>query len=162
MRGQISIEYIIIVGLILFLTIPLLYYATQRSNEDVRSSEIDTAINSIKSTADKVYSLGLGTKDYTWVTIPTGVQEFKVGLGELTDGNDQAGVGINEILFKMSLFGGITDISKSTIAPRICRKSGTTLPTRPGNYKITIEYVNRNEQPDGLCNLEISCGAGQC
>ena len=162
MHSQISIEYIAIVGLILFLTIPLLYYSTQRSNEDIRSSEIDTAINSIKSTADKVYSLGLGTKDYTWVKLPTGIQSFQVGLGELTDETDQAGVGVNEILFKMSIFGGLTDISKTTIAPRICKKSLTTLPTSSGNYKIVIEYVNRNEQPDGLCHIEISCGAGQC
>ena len=160
MHSQISIEYIAIVGLILFLTIPLLYYSTQRSNEDIRSSEIDTAINSIKSTADKVFSLGLGTKDYTWVKLPTGVQSFQVGLGDIDNTGDN--VEPNEILFKISIFGGLTDISKTTIAPKICKKTGTTLPTSSGNYKIVIEYVNRNEQPDGLCHIEISCGAGQC
>src|SRR3989344_3618682 len=126
MHSQISIEYIAIVGLILFLTIPLLYYSTQRS------SEIDTAINSIKSTADKVLSLGLGTKDYTWVNLPTGVQSFQVGLGDIDNTGDN--VEPNEILFKISIFGGLTDISKTTIAPKICKKTGTTLPTSSGNY----------------------------
>ena len=79
MRGQISIEYIVIVAFILFATVPVLYYATQKSNEDIRLSEADTATESMKSLVNKVYSLGKGTRDFTTVNFPSGISDIYIG-----------------------------------------------------------------------------------
>ena len=121
MRGQISIEYIVIVAMVLILTIPILYYATSKSTEDTRLNDAGSAVEAIQSLADKVYYLGKGTRDFTTVTIPSGVTTATV-------------VG-HEINITLGIYAGKNDITRTTLAP-----IGGVLPTQKGTYKIYATY----------------------
>jgi len=148
MRGQISIEYIAIVAFILFATVPVLYYATQKSNEDIRLSEADTATESMRSLVNKVYSLGKGTRDFTTVNFPSGISNIYIG-------NNPGISGPNEIVMKLGIFGSTNDIIKTTIAPSICKQD--PFPLKKGTYRIFAEYVD-----EANCKVRISCGTGTC
>ena len=121
MRGQISIEYIAIVATVLILTIPVLYYATSKSSEDIRLNDAGSSVEAIQSLADKVYYLGKGTRDYTTITIPSGV----------TSTSAQG----HEVLITISIYGGNNDITKTTIAP-----IGGLIPMQKGVYRIYATY----------------------
>ena len=158
MRGKISIEYIAIVAFILFATVPVLYYATQKSNEDIRLSEADTATESMRSLVNKVYSLGKGTRDFTTVNFPSGIQDILVG-GPTGQANP------NEFIMKLGIFGSTNDIVKTTIAPSICLKLDNAqqpiqLPKGKGTYRIFAEYVDRTTP--NICKIELSCGTDSC
>ena len=147
MRGQISIEYIAIVATVLFLTIPLLYYGISKSTEDTRLSEADLAAESMRSLVDKVYALGKGTKDFTWVTFPSGIQNIYIG-GPANE------AGPNEIVIELGIYGGTNEILKSTIVPSMC---SIGIPKGKGTYRIFAEYI---DQPN--CKVNITCGTGSC
>ena len=121
MRSQISIEYIAIVATVLILTIPLLFYATTKSSEDTRLNDAGTAVAAIQSLVDKVYYLGKGTRDFTVVTIPSGVTT--------------ASVQDKEVLLTLGIYGGQNDITRNTIAPMV-----GSIPNQKGTYRIFATY----------------------
>ena len=63
-RAQASLEYVIVVGILLVLLIPLFYYLTYTSSESVKNSQAEDAVKSLASAANEVYSLSPGSKRY--------------------------------------------------------------------------------------------------
>ncbi len=122
MKGQISIEYLIVVGVVLILVIPLFFYSTSKTTTNLRINQADDTVTSLVTAADSVYSLGPGSKDYVWITIPKGTKTSSI-TGQT-------------IQLQLSIFSGTSDVHKTTKA----NVSGT-LPTEQGTYKISVEML---------------------
>ena len=56
-RGQVGLEYVMIVGAILVITIPLFFYALYETNYKVKLSQADDTVNTLANAADEVYSM---------------------------------------------------------------------------------------------------------
>ncbi len=83
MKAQVATEYLFILGLILLVLIPLLYYATKESTSTLGLNDAQDAVQTLAKTADYVYSLGPGTRSVVLITIPQGVYEIRVNGREI-------------------------------------------------------------------------------
>ena len=123
-RGQASLEYAIIVGILMVILIPLFYYALHRSSETVKSSQAEDAVNSLAAAADEVYSLSPGTKKYVWINIPAGVTSAQIQNA-------------TEISLRLGVYDQTGDIVSITKAPIV-----GTIPTAKGTYRIAVELLD--------------------
>ena len=121
-KGQSSIEYVIIVGLILVALIPLFIYSINKVNSEIKINQADDAVTSVANAANIVYSLGPGTKRFVQITIPSGV------VSSLVNGT------IVQLL--LHIYGSTSDFYATTIVP----VSGT-LPTEKGTYTMALESL---------------------
>jgi len=131
-RGQAAFEYMILVGALLVILIPLFNYVGYYSTQNVKVEKLEDAVQTLGKTADSLYALGPGNKDYTWIELPGGLVETKV------DGN--------EILVTAFLFGENSDFYYTTIGP-----VNGSLPDEKGSYKIKLEVLD-----NGIVNIEKS------
>lgn len=155
-KGQVSIEYLMIIGAVFVVIVPLFYYTMAQTSENLRLSQMTDAIETLSIKANSVCSLAQGTTLYADITVPSGIIYTNVTK--------------NIINAKTSRFG---DIYKNTI----CEVNGT-LPSRKGNYRLPITklltgivYIGNmsletvlasctNRQRDGD-ESDIDCG-GSC
>lgn len=127
-------EYIMIIGLLLLVTIPLFVYAFVEVKRSIQMNHADDAVNTIANAADTVYSLGLGSKKYVWITTPGGVTQT------LVDGN--------EVSMKLYIFKGEADVFATTKPVVI-----GSIPAARGQHRISVEslgsgVVRVGEAPD--------------
>ena len=83
-NGQASVEYVILVGILLVILLPLFYYAFMTSSEKVKWSQAESTIYSLAKAADEVYALSPGTKKYVWISIPGGIERSIINGSEVT------------------------------------------------------------------------------
>lgn len=121
-RGQAGIEYVMIVGAILIIAIPLFFYAIYETNHKVKINQADDAVNTLANAADTVYSLGSGSKKYVWVAIPSGVLSSSVNGSEVS--------------LTLSVFSGQSDIHASSKALLV-----GSVPAAKGTYRIAVEAL---------------------
>ena len=126
MKGQTSFEYVILVGAILVLVVPLFYYVSYESSTNLRINQANDAVKSIARTADTIYAFGPGAKNYVWVTIPSGINNVTI-----LD---------NEIIMTLTQYGGKTDLVAYTRA-----NITGNIPSSQGTYKIPIEMLDSDE-----------------
>lgn len=122
-NAQVSMEYVIIVGFILVIMIPLIlifYEHTSSTNEQVITSQVDKIAKKVVDSAESVYYLGEPSKTRIKVYMPTNVEDVII--------NDY------EIVFKVKTRSGITDISQLSSV----NISGSIAIT-PGIHYINIE-----------------------
>ena len=126
-------EYIIIIGAIFVLLIPLLYYAVHESSQKIRLTHAQDAVASLAKTADSVYSFAPGTKRYVWVNLPSGIES--------------ATVKDNTISLELQIFGDISEIYSTT-------KANLTgeLPFNRGAYRIPVELLESGLVQIGKAN----------
>lgn len=133
-KSQAASEYIVLIGILLVLLIPIFYYTLKTSNENIRANQANDAVISIAKAADTVYTLGPGNRKYTWVTIPSGAKMAISG---------------NTILIKLSLRGsqsGISQTAKGQLEAGIIGDSTiSTILNNPaaigkGTYLVKVEY----------------------
>ena len=122
-RGQSSFEYIIIVGVLLIIIIPFFYYAFSESNSNIKLNQADDAVKAIAGAADSVYSLGPGSKQFVYITIPDGVTSTSVTS--------------KTVQLQISIFGGTSDIYATTKA----NLTGS-LPASKGTYRLSLEMLS--------------------
>lgn len=121
--GQSSVEYVLIVGLILVILVPLFAYSINKVNSEIKVNQADDAVTTVANSADIVYSLGPGTKKFVQITIPGGV------VSSLVNGT--------LVQLQMHIYGSTSDFYDTTIAP----VSGE-LPIEKGTYTISIEALD--------------------
>ena len=129
-NSQMSVEYMIIIGFVTVITIPLLiiYYTfTQDSKEDISSAQIDQIAKTISDSAESVYYFGEPSQTNLKINIPDNVV-----LSNLSN---------NEIVFRIKTRTGEADIVQSTLV-----NITGSLPVKKGAYTVTIKaksnYVN--------------------
>lgn len=125
-RGQVSIEYLILIGFILIALIPIFYYALSESSNTTRLNEADDAVNSLAKSADSVYALGPGTKNYVWVSLPGGIESMSFDN--------------KRVLIKLNIFGGLSDIYAESKAELIGSISITQ-----GGHRVRVEALESGE-----------------
>ena len=112
-----------IIGFLLIIITPILYYSLQGQSSTIYINQADDAVNTIANAVNEVYALGPGTKNYVWVTFPNNIIESSI---------------INqEVLLKININGKISDIYAKT-------KAGMSgiLPNVKGTYKIKVEALD--------------------
>jgi uncharacterized protein (UPF0333 family) len=131
-RGQAAFEYMVLVGVLLVVLIPIFHYVGYYSSQNIKIDKLDDAIKTIGKSADTLYSLGPGNRDFVWITLPGSIRSTNV------DGN--------EILITGFVYGGPSDFHYNTIG-----EVNGTLPYEKGTYKIKLEVLD-----DGVVQIEKS------
>jgi len=132
-RGQASFEYIILIGMILVLIIPLFYYAFTTSSEDIKLSEAEDLVQTLTRSADDVYALSPGSVKYVWVTIPGSVQKIAVNTSEIS--------------VTLTSYGETSEVVGFTRAPLV-----GTLDSAKGTYRVRVEHLDSGAVLIGTAN----------
>ncbi|MDI6738222.1 MAG: hypothetical protein QME12_06965 [Nanoarchaeota archaeon] len=121
-RGQVGLEYVMIVGAILLITIPLFFYALYETNYKVKLSQADDTVNTLANAADEMYSMGPGSKKYVWISLPSGVLSTSA-MGK-------------EVSLTVTMLGSASDFTASTKASLV-----GSFPSGKGTYRIAVESL---------------------
>ncbi len=131
-EGQASVEFMIIIGFMLTILIPLsiLYYQhVYNMNTDVKAEQLQKVANEVVDKAEEVYYLGSPSKITIKAYIPNDIEDIKINS--------------NEINFKLKTSSGITDIfavSKVNLTGNIENKEGIrtiTIQAEDNDVRIT-------------------------
>jgi len=123
-KAQISVEYMIIMGFVAVISIPLIiiyYDYTAASNEEIISRQILNIAQKVVDTAESVYYLGEPSQTTLKVYIPSHISEATI---------EQE----TEIVFKMRTQTGITDIVQVSSV-----NITGSLPATQGIFYITVK-----------------------
>src|SRR3989344_8907586 len=130
--GQAGVEYIVLIGVLLFFFIPIVYYSLTLATNSVKQSQVENIVNRLGKSTDAVYALGPGSQEIISITVPEGVQNATIG-----------GPTEHEILLQVTGYGGVSDVHVSTRA----NLTGS-LPMTKGTFFIKIEALH-----GGLVNI---------
>lgn len=123
MKSQVSVEYLLIIGFVAVITVPLiiLYYRyTSDSSDEIIASQLSQIANKIADAAESVYFLGSPSQTTIKVYIP----------GQIAG----ASVDNKEVLFNITTRSGISQIIQVSSV-----KLTGNLPIERGAYSITIK-----------------------
>ncbi len=115
-KGQVSIEFMVVVGLMLLVLVPLIiayYENTRASSNTIQSEQLDKVAKEITDTAETVYYMGEPSKITIQAYIPHGVESVSISN--------------NEIVFKVVRGDNTSDIvsvSKVNISGSISNSEG--------------------------------------
>lgn len=126
--GQAATEYIALVGVVLIVIIPILYYVNEQVVSNSRINQANDAVSILASAADSVYALGPGSVNYVWVTIPSGVKSFSI-----------AGANQNVIVLKLSIFGGVNDFTAQSKVKFEAKGNILDMLSKQGTYKVFLK-----------------------
>lgn len=129
-KAQVAMEYMILVGFLLVITIPLiLIYNTQYrgTSQQIVSNQASQIGQRIVDTAESIYYLGQPSKTTIKIYMPEQIESISVGNYEVT--------------FFMRSKGGLSEIVKLSEVP-----INGTLPSTAGMHYVTVQsmgsYVN--------------------
>lgn len=130
MRGQAALEYLVMLGLLLVVLMPVWVYVNSASTQEkleLRVSSAKYAAQRIAEAADAVYVQGPPAKLSIYVNIPDGTKDVFFSEREIT--------------FRVSSAGGDSDAFAQTLG-----KIQGNVSTRAGQQKIVVQatdyYVN--------------------
>jgi len=129
-KGQASIEFMVIVGIVMILMIPVIWYAfsiiSAESQDSNAINKASTSVSRIVTLADSVGVTGQGSAIYTEIILPENINNVTVES--------------REFFMTMQTVNGLTDItgiSKFTLIGENIERL-----TLPGTYKLHIESIN--------------------
>lgn len=105
-RGQISTEYLIVVGFVVFLVLGILgvaFFYTSVTNDQIKVSQVSNFANKIISSAESVFYAGEPSKLTLTGYLPIGVSSFEIMP--------------NEIVVSISTSSGVTKMSFTSNVP---------------------------------------------
>jgi len=124
-KGQISMEYMATVAVLIFILIPFAYYALSEFNDAVKINKINNAVQDIANSVNAAYALGPGTKVYVIVNLPLGVSSLSI-------------LGNREVKLNYMIHGTTSEAS-ATALPNM-QISGT-LSVNSGMRKYEVEVL---------------------
>ncbi len=130
--GQAGVEYIVLIGVLLFFFIPIVYYSLTQATQSVKYSQVENIINRLGKAVDAVYALGPGSMEIIPITIPDGILNTVIG-----------GSTEREIFLNVTGYGSVSDVHVTTRA----NVTGS-LPIEKGTYYIKVEAL-----PGGIVNI---------
>ena len=105
-RGQVSTEYLIVIGFVVFLVLGIIgiaFFYTSTTNEQIKVSQVSNLANKIVSSAESVFYAGEPSKLTLTGYMPIGVNSIQILSGE--------------IVVNMTTSSGITIMSFSSNVP---------------------------------------------
>ena len=143
MKGQVSTEMLALVGIMLFLLLPLLLYAygkSNSSNEDISVQKAEFAVQRLASSADSVGYLGGKAGIVEEIEIPPNIKSITLGLNK------------HDIIMEVSSSSGRKQIVKSSTFK--IRESGFDRINKAGTYFFEIialsEYAGSGSEEVGI------------
>lgn len=133
-KGQVSVEYMMIIGFVTIITIPLIIiYQTfnEDSNTEINSAQVEQVAKKVVDTAESMYYLGEPSQTSIRINIPDGVKAARIGN--------------NEVVFNLTVGSGTAEIVRSSsvnITGSLPSEKGTyilTIKAYPGN--VTVSYT---------------------
>ena len=115
-------QYIILVGGVMVILVPLFHYALSNTAQNIKLSQAEDLIRSLGKAVDDVYALSPGTKKYVWVSVPGGVEDAQVTASEIS--------------LTLNVFGSKSDITAVSNAPLT-----GDIPDAKGTYRIPVEHL---------------------
>ena len=122
-KAQISMEYLIIVGFVAAITVPLILIFTTHSSEmteQIIANQADTIASKIVESAESVYYLGESSRMTLRVNMPKSISSILIGN--------------NEVVFFVNKLNGVDQIVKYCPVP-----INGTIPSEAGIRNIVIE-----------------------
>ena len=132
-EAQVSIEYMMIIGFVTVITIPLViiyHNFIQDSNDEISSTQINQVAKKIIDAAESVYYLGEPSQTTLKVNIPDNVVAVDLEKGSLE-------TSYYEVIFNISTKSGIVEIVQNSPV-----NITGSLPVNKGTYTITIKAVS--------------------
>jgi hypothetical protein len=133
-RGQISVEYLIVVGFVVFVVISLLgvaFYYTASIQERIKFNQIENYANKIVSNSESVFFAGEPSKASITAHLPKGIEAIEI----LTEGSG------SQLIINVSTEGGLAIVSfESDVV-----LTGS-LSTNEGTKRITLTAVSNSVQ----------------
>jgi len=145
MKGQVSTEMLVIVGLMLLLLTPLLIYAYGRSNvaqEDLAVQKAEFAVQRLASAADSVGYLGGAAAVVEEIEIPPYVKSVYLS----NNGHD--------IVFDMEVSGGKKQIVKSSAF--VIDGPGFSRVGKEGTYFFEVKALSDYSNSSGAAQVRIT------
>lgn len=128
-RGQVSIEYMVIIGFVTIITIPLIIiYHTfvKDSREEISSNQILQLAKKIVDASESVYYHGEPSQTAIRVNVPDGITAVDLSYGY-------------ELVFKIQTGGGSSDIVQRSLV-----NITGSLPIDEGIYTITVKAISNH------------------
>jgi len=136
-RGQISVEYLIVVGFVVFLVISILGIATFYASgirDEIKISQLSNFANKLTSNSESVFYAGEPSKVTINAFLPGGIKSISIIE--------------NSLVFEIETSSGLNKISFSSNVPL---DSSSTLSINEGLKRIEIlageDVVSFNEVP---------------
>ena len=85
-RAQVSMEFLMIIGVALLMTFPLIiifYQQSEHINTEVSASQLDKVASEIRDAADEVYYLGSPSKKTLTVYMPEKVKSIAISANRM-------------------------------------------------------------------------------
>jgi len=85
-QGQVSMEFLMIVGMALLMTFPLIIIFFQQQENlrtEIGASQLDKVASEIRDAADEVYYLGAPSKKTVTVYMPEGVKDINISASRI-------------------------------------------------------------------------------
>ena len=126
-EGQISVEYMFLIGFATIITIPLIIiYQTfvYESTEEISSTQINQVAKKVVDAAESVYYLGEPSQTSLRVNIPNNIASVDLSAGY-------------EVVFKINTRSGTADIVQNSAV-----NITGDLPIAKGTYTITVKAVS--------------------
>lgn len=148
--GQISTEMLMIIGLMLLLLVPLLFYAYNRTNiakEDISVQKAEFAAERLARLSDSIGYMGGASAIVDEIEIPPNVRSVSIqGAGTLGRGHD--------IVFDMDSSTGTKQIVKSSSF--VITSSGLEKITRSGGtYWVEISALPLDDPSGAQVRMEL-------
>jgi hypothetical protein len=122
-RAQVSMEYLIIVGFVAAITVPLILIFNTHStemNEQIIANQIDNIASKIVDSAESVYYLGESSKLTFRVQMPKKINAVSIGN--------------NEVVFYVKKLGGVDHVVKYSTVP-----INGSISVKSGTYNVVVE-----------------------
>lgn len=123
-KAQVSIEYLIIIGFVTMISIPMLiiyYDYTTTSNSEIISKQVNNVAQKIVDSAEEVYYLGEPSQTTINAYIPENIEEATIELKK-------------EIVFKVRTKNGLINVIQSSAV-----NITGSLPITQGKHVITLK-----------------------
>lgn len=97
-KAQAALEYMMIVGMVMTILVPIVLYSYQYNETTTRASQASLAASQISSAADSLYAQGPGAKASLDVFLPSGYSAQSYASGNILDIKVYTPSGFNDFL----------------------------------------------------------------
>jgi hypothetical protein len=127
--GQVSIEFLMIVGFALLMTLPLFYLffkQTEQINTEISAGQVDKVASELRDAADEVYYLGVPSKKTLTIYLPEQVQNITFSNSNIS----------GSMVFTVDSVGGDYEVVKWTVGNI---SSSSSISPTSGIHHIYVE-----------------------
>ncbi len=115
-------EYLMIIGLILLVLIPVAYYSLKEIRTSTIQNSAEDAVRTLALAADEVYALGPGSRKLVEINMPDGVTQEEIGCPGTCQEIEE-----KKIMLTISIYGNEADIfarAKSQVQGNVSKSAG--------------------------------------